>query len=163
MSAEFEKIVLQKLDSMEADIKELKQDVAELKQDVTVLKQDVTVLKQDVTVLKEDVAELKQDVTVLKQDVAGLKTNVTTLKKELKEVKEDVSVLKNEVFNVIKPTLEIINEKVDIMININTAKILDGQTRNYKEQIKMLRDYENKNALEHSRMNYEICKLKANA
>ncbi|OKZ73766.1 MAG: hypothetical protein BHW00_06495 [Clostridium sp. 26_22] len=71
--------------------------------------------------------------------------------------------LKNEVFNVIKPTLEIINEKVDIMININTAKILDGQTRNYKEQIKMLRDYENKNALEHSRMNYEICKLKANA
>lgn len=142
MSAEFEKIVLQKLDSMEADIKELKQDV--------------TVLKQDVTVLKEDVAELKQDVT-------GLKTNVTTLKKELKEVKEDVSVLKNEVFNVIKPTLEIINEKVDIMININTAKILDGQTRNYKEQIKMLRDYENKNALEHSRMNYEICKLKANA
>jgi len=128
MSAEFEKIVLQKLDSMEADIK-----------------------------------ELKQDVTVLKQDVAGLKTNVTTLKKELKEVKEDVSVLKNEVFNVIKPTLEIINEKVDIMININTAKILDGQTRNYKEQIKMLRDYENKNALEHSRMNYEICKLKANA
>ena len=135
MSAEFEKIVLQKLDSMEADIKELKQDVA----------------------------GLKQDVTVLKQDVAGLKTNVTTLKKELKEVKEDVSVLKNEVFNVIKPTLEIINEKVDIMININTAKILDGQTRNYKEQIKMLRDYENKNALEHSRMNYEICKLKANA
>lgn len=114
MSAEFEKIVLQKLDSMEADIKEL---------------------KQDVVVLKEDVAELKQD----------------------------VSVLKNEVFNVIKPTLEIINEKVDIMININTAKILDGQTRNYKEQIKMLRDYENKNALEHSRMNYEICKLKANA
>ena len=107
MSAEFEKIVLQKLDSMEADIK-----------------------------------ELKQDVTVLK---------------------EDVSVLKNEVFNVIKPTLEIINEKVDIMININTAKILDGQNRNYKEQIKMLRDYENKNALEHSRMNYEICKLKANA
>lgn len=107
MSAEFEKIVLQKLDSMEADIKELKQDVAVLK--------------------------------------------------------EDVSVLKNEVFNVIKPTLEIINEKVDIMININTAKILDGQTRNYKEQIKMLRDYENKNALEHSRMNYEICKLKANA
>ena len=149
MSAEFEKIVLQKLDSMEADIKELKQDV-------TVLKQDVAELKQDVTVLKEDV-------TGLKQDVAGLKTNVTTLKKELKEVKEDVGVLKNEVFNVIKPTLEIINEKVDIMININTAKILDGQTRNYKEQIKMLRDYENKNALEHSRMNYEICKLKANA
>ena len=89
MSAEFEKIVLQKLDSMEADIKELKQDVAELKQDVTVLKEDVAELKQDVTVLKEDVAELKQDVTVLKQDVAGLKTNVTTLKKELKEVKED--------------------------------------------------------------------------
>ena len=156
MSAEFEKIVLQKLDSMEADIKKLKQDVAELKQDVTVLKQDVAELKQDVTVLKEDVAELKQD-------VAGLKTNVTTLKKELNEVKVDVGVLKNEVFNVIKPTLEIINEKVDIMININTAKILDGQTRNYKEQIKMLRDYENKNALEHSRMNYEICKLKANA
>ena len=86
-----------------------------------------------------------------------------SMKADIKELKQDVTVLKNEVFNVIKPTLEIINEKVDIMININTAKILDGQTRNYKEQIKMLRDYENKNALEHSRMNYEICKLKANA
>ena len=86
-----------------------------------------------------------------------------SMEADIKELKQDVTVLKNEVFNVIKPTLEIINEKVDIMININTAKILDGQTRNYKEQIKMLRDYENKNALEHSRMNYEICKLKVNA
>ena len=86
-----------------------------------------------------------------------------SMKADIKELKQDITVLKNEVFNVIKPTLEIINEKVDIMININTAKILDRQTRNYKEQIKMLRDYENKNALEHSRINYEICKLKANA
>lgn len=31
MSAEFEKIVLQKLDSMKADIKELKQDITVLK------------------------------------------------------------------------------------------------------------------------------------
>ena len=45
MSAEFEKIVLQKLDSMEADIKELKQEVAELQQDVTVDNEDGAALK----------------------------------------------------------------------------------------------------------------------
>ena len=57
-----------------------------------------------------------------------------SMKADIKELKQDITVLKNEVFNVIKPTLEIINEKVDIMININTAKILDGQTRNYKNK-----------------------------
>ena len=142
MSAEFEKAVMQKLDLMCNDISELKTDVSGL---------------------KKDVAELNKEVSVIK-------TNITTLKKGLKEVKEDTEMLKNEVFNVVKPTLSSIEQKVDIMVNINTARILEGQTRNSKEQnrnhielMEKLEEYEKNNELEHSRLNYEICKLKVHA
>ncbi len=66
--------IVERLDVLEKDVKELKQDVNVLKQDVNVLKQDVNVLKQDVNVLKQDVNVLKQDVNVLKQDVNVLKS-----------------------------------------------------------------------------------------
>ena len=146
MSAEFEKIVLQKLNNIEQDVAELKAEMKEV--------------KQDVAELKSEMKEAKQDIVGLKQENESIKT---IMKREFKALKEDVAVLNNEMFNVVKPTIKTINQKLDIMININTAKILEGQTRNYNEQIKLLKQYENKNELEHSKLNYEICKLKANA
>ena len=191
MSVEFEKAVMQKLDLMCNDISELKTDVFGLKKDVSELKTDVSGLKKDVSELKTDVSGLKKDVSELKTDVSGLKkdvsqlktevtdikkdvlklnkevsvikTNIVTLKKGLKEVKEDTEVLKNEVFNVIKPSLNSIEQKVDIMVNVNTARILQNQTINHSEIIKKFEKYEKVNELEHSRLDYEICKLKANA
>ena len=174
MSAEFEKIVLQKLNNIEQDVaelkaemKEVKQDVAELKSEMKEVKQDVAELKKEMKEVKQDVAELKSEMKEAKQDIVGLKQEnesiKTIMKREFKALKEDVAVLNNEMFNVVKPTIKTINQKLDIMININTAKILEGQTRNYNEQIKLLKQYENKNELEHSKLNYEICKLKANA
>lgn len=162
-SDEFQKFTIEKLNKLDSDVGELKTDVAELKTDVTVLKKDVAELKTDVTVLKKDVAELKTDVTVLKKDVSKLKTDVTILKKEVKNISSDTSMLKNEVFNVVKPTLKSIEQKVDIMTNINTARILDNQAKNHKELMRKIEQYEKENELEHSRLNYEICKLKANA
>lgn len=71
--------ILNKLDTMQLDITEIKTDVAVLKSDVAVLKTDVAVLKTDVALLKSDVAELKTDVAVLKSDVAVLKIKVDDL------------------------------------------------------------------------------------
>jgi hypothetical protein len=49
------------------------------------------------------------------------------------------------------------------MININTARILENQTKNHKEIMERLEKYEIKNELEHKRLDYEISKLKVGA
>lgn len=149
MSTEFEKAVMEKLDLMCKDIAYLKKDVAEL--------------KEDVAILKTDVAELKEDVTILKTEVTGLKKNVEKLNKQVKELTDDTLILKDEVFNTVKPTLKSIEQKLDIMADINIPKILNNQTRNHSEMIRKIDRYQKENELEHSRLNYEICKLKANA
>lgn len=148
MSSEFEKLMVQefkkvnnKLDNLDSEVKEIKQDVSVLKQDVVVLKQDVSVLKQDVSMLKTDVRKLKVG---------------------MKQLEDDTKLLKKEVLNVVKPTLKSVEQKVDIMTNINTARILNQQSKNHKEILKKIDEYELKNELEHSRLNYEICKLKVN-
>lgn len=154
MSENFEKIMLQefkkvndKLDNIEQDVTILKEDVSELKQEVTELKEDVSVLKQDVAILKEDVSGLKQDVAVLKQDVSGLK--------------QDVSELKDR--------MDRLEYKMDIS-NTNISSILERQNNlsneikiGHKELLNKFEKYEETNELEHSRLNYEICKLKARA
>ena len=163
MSTEFEVLVIKKLDLMINDISELKADVAILKEEMTEVKADIAELKTDVAILKEEMTEVKTDVAILKKDALKLKTQVSKLNKQVSILKEDVSVLKIEVFNNINPTLQSIEQKVDIMLNINTATIINNQTDNYKQQMKKLDEYDKRNELEHSRLNYEICKLKANA
>ena len=154
MSENFEKIMLQefkkvndKLDNIEQDVTILKEDVSELKQEVTELKEDVSVLKQDVAILKEDVSGLKQDVAVLKQDVSGLKQYVSEL----------------------KDRMDRLEYKMDIS-NTNISSILERQNNlsneikiGHKELLNKFEKYEETNELEHSRLNYEICKLKARA
>ncbi len=142
MSTEFEKLVIEKLERLDSGIKEL---------------------KEDVTILKTEVAELKEDVTILKTEVAGLKKNVDKLNKQVKELTDDTLILKDEVFNTVKPTLKSIEQKLDIMVDINIPKILNNQTRNHIEVVRKIDRYQKENELEHSRLNYEICKLKANA
>ena len=168
MSENFEKIMLQefkkvndKLDNIEQDVTLLKEDVSELKQEVTELKEDVSVLKQDVAILKEDVSGLKQDVAVLKQDVSGLKQDVAVLKQDVSGLKQDVSELKDR--------MDRLEYKMDIS-NTNISSILERQNNlsneikiGHKELLNKFEKYEETNELEHSRLNYEICKLKARA
>ena len=147
MSKEFEKLMLEelkkvnkKLDTIDTITVNIEQDVTGLKQDVTVLKKDVTGLKQDVTVLKEDVTEIKQDTAVLKEDVSGLKDRMDRL-----EYKMDIS-------------------------NTNISSMLERQNElseqikiGHKELLEKFEKYEKRNELEHSKLNYEICKLKVHA
>lgn len=100
----------------------------------------MTNLEQDVTDLKQDVTGLKQDVTGLKQDIAGLEERMDRL-----EYKMDIS-------------------------NTNIASMLERQNDlaeqmkiGHKELLDKFEDYEKINELEHSRLDYEICKLKVHA
>ena len=140
MSENFEKIMLQ-------EFKKVNDKLDNIEQDVAILKEDVAGLKQDVAILKEDVSGLKQDVAVLKQDVSGLK--------------QDVSELKDR--------MDRLEYKMDIS-NTNISSILERQNNlsnemkiGHKELLNKFEKYEETNELEHSRLNYEICKLKARA
>lgn len=168
MSENFEELMLQefkkvnnKLDNIEKDVSELKEDVAVLKEDVAVLKEDVSGLKEDVAVLKKDVSGLKEDVAVLKEDVSGLKEDVAVLKEDVSGLKEDVTGLKNR--------MDRLEYKMDIS-NANISSMLERQNDlsneikiGHKELLNKFEKYEEENELEHSRLNYEICKLKARA
>lgn len=153
---------------------EFEKSMIEFKNEMTKFQKETTEFQKEMIKFQKAVMQkldlMNNDISELKTDVSGLKTNVTALKKGLKEVKEDTKMLKNEVFNVIKPSLNSIEQKVDIMTNVNTARIIEmqiknnnEQNRNHKEVMQKLSQYEKKNELEHSRLNYEICKLKANA
>ena len=140
MSENFEKIMLQ-------EFKKVNDKLDNIEPDVAILKEDVAGLKQDVAILKEDVSGLKQDVAVLKQDVSGLK--------------QDVSELKDR--------MDRLEYKMDIS-NTNISSILERQNNlsnemkiGHKELLNKFEKYEETNELEHSRLNYEICKLKARA
>ena len=168
MSEDFEKLMLQefkkvnnKLDNIEQDVTELKQDVAVLKEEVAELKDDVSGLKEDVAVLKDDVSGLKEDVAELKYDVSGLKEDVAILKEDVSGLKEDVTGLKNR--------MDRLEYKMDIS-NANISSMLERQNDlsneikiGHKELLNKFEKYEETNELEHSRLNYEICKLKARA
>lgn len=140
MSENFEKIMLQELKNANNKLDNIDIKMTNLEQDVTGLKQNVTDLKQDVTGLKQDVTDLKQDVTGLKQDIAGLEERMDRL-----EYKMDIS-------------------------NTNIASMLERQNDlaeqmkiGHKELLDKFEDYEKINELEHSRLDYEICKLKVHA
>ena len=154
MSEDFEKLMLQefkkvnnKLDNIEQDVTELKQDVAVLKEDVAILKDDVSGLKEDVAVLKDDVSELKEDVAVLKDDVSGLKEDVTGLKNRMDRLEYKMDISNANISSMLERQNDLSNE-----IKIG-----------HKELLNKFEKYEETNELEHSRLNYEICKLKARA
>ena len=140
MSENFEKLMLQEFKKVNNKLDNIEKDVSELKEDVAVLKEDVSGLKEDVSGLKEDVTGLKEDVSGLKEDVTGLKNRMDKL-----EYKMDIS-------------------------NANISSVLERQNDlsneikiGHKELLNKFEKYEEENELEHSRLNYEICKLKARA
>ena len=161
MSEDFEKLMLQEFKKVNNKLDNIEQDVTELKQDVAVLKDDVSGLKEDVAILKDDVSGLKEDVTILKDDVSGLKEDVAILKDDVSGLKEDVTELKNR--------MDRLEYKMDIS-NANISSMLERQNDlsneikiGHKELLNKFEKYEETNELEHSRLNYEICKLKARA
>ncbi|MCD9022288.1 hypothetical protein [Cohnella silvisoli] len=121
------KQILNKLDTMQLDITEIKTDVAELKTDVAVLKTDVAVLKTDVAVLKTDVAELKTDVAVLKTDVAELKETVNRI--EFNQNQGVLSILKRIDYNTGQKDYEMmaVNKRL-FHVEVEIVKLIDQKT-----------------------------------
>lgn len=84
--------LLQKTDTILADVSGLKTDVSGLKVDVSSLKTDVSGLKADVSSLKADVSTLKADVSTLKVDVSSLRAGQARLEDEMRQIKEVVGI-----------------------------------------------------------------------
>jgi uncharacterized protein (UPF0335 family) len=66
----------ERVNTLTADMKEVKATLKEHGEDITVLKTDVSMLKTDVYVLKTDMSAMKMDVATLKMDMSALKTYV---------------------------------------------------------------------------------------
>ena len=104
-------------------------------------------IEKDVSELKEDVAVLKEDVAVLKEDVSGLKEDVTGLKNRMDRLEYKMDISNANISSMLERQNDLSNE-----IKIG-----------HKELLNKFEKYEEENELEHSRLNYEICKLKARA
>ncbi|MBT9139648.1 MAG: hypothetical protein DDT30_00220 [Dehalococcoidia bacterium] len=78
---DFEKLVLEKLDSLQTDVSGLKEDVGILKQDVSGLKEDVGILKQDFVRFS-----VKQD--MIFEQTAGLLEFKIETKSTLAEIRD---------------------------------------------------------------------------
>lgn len=104
------RMILERLDYMQNDIREMKQDIRELKEDVAVLKEDVAVLKEDVAVLKEDVRILKIEVKTLREDVDGLIEKTDQLNSRMDKVESAIvrldTTIENKIWKAIKVTGE---------------------------------------------------------
>ena len=104
-------------------------------------------IEKDVSELKEDVAVLKEDVAVLKEDVSGLKEDVTGLKNRMDRLEYKMDISNANISSMLERQNDLSNE-----IKIG-----------HKELLNKFEKYEEEHELEHSRLNYEICKLKARA
>ena len=64
---EFEKLVIQKLDTMQGDISDLKTDVSDMKEDISTLKSEMSDVKEDISTLKSEMSDMQNDITALKR------------------------------------------------------------------------------------------------
>ena len=97
------RMILERLDYMQNDIREMKQDIRELKEDVAVLKEDVAVLKEDVRILKIEVKTLREDVDGLIEKTDRLNSRMDKVESAI--VRLDTTI-ENKIWKAIKVTGE---------------------------------------------------------
>lgn len=91
------RLILEKLETIDAGMKELRGDVQELKSDVSELKTDVAVLKSDVAGLKSDVQALDYRVDKLEKNQIELKmVYENELRKNINTIAEGHAYLKQK-------------------------------------------------------------------
>lgn len=116
-------LILQKLGTIDTDIKGMKSDIAELKS-------DVAELKSDVAVLKDDVAELKTDVKLLKTRVDVLESNQLTFLHELREQRLEAQARERlflKEFDDIRTSIRYVNRRVsDMELDVLSLKQKTG-------------------------------------
>lgn len=81
-------LILNKLDSIEKDVKELKEDVSVLKEDVSTLNKDTALLKKDVILLKKKVIKLEKTDNLILDEVGRVHS---IMNGKLKEIEKKIS------------------------------------------------------------------------
>ena len=69
-------LMLQAVQPLQNDMKEMQSDISVLQNDVSELREDVTNMKSDISELREDVSGLKGEVSDLKGTVAGIQLHL---------------------------------------------------------------------------------------
>jgi len=75
-----------KVDTLETDVKVLKEDMIEVKADIKVLKADMIEVKADIKVLKADMIEVKADIKDLKSGQLRVENKVDDLTDLMKQI-----------------------------------------------------------------------------
>lgn len=124
------------------------------------------------TLVMDRLAEFEKTVmdkfNSIEKKIDNVEKRLDNLEKRVDNLEKRVKVLEiavKENTRLIKENAKLIeeNSKTLVIVKNNIAIILNTTTKNNKEQKEKLEQYETKNELEHSRLNYELCKLKANA
>ena len=102
-----------------------------------------------------------QEFKKINNKLENIDIKISNLEQNVTELKQDVSRLNER--------MDRLEEKMDIS-NTNMASMLERQNNlseqmktEHKELLLKIEDNEKQNELEHSKLNYEICKLKARA
>lgn len=100
--------------------------------------------------------------------ISKLEERTDRIENKMDKLEEKMDGLENRM-DKLEERMDRIENKMDIS-NSNIINILERQNylseqmkTEHKELINKIEDYEKGNELEHSRLNYEICKLKARA
>ena len=109
-----------------------------------------------------------QEFKKINNKLENIDIKISNLEQNVTELKQDVSRL-NERMDRLEEKMDRLEERMDIS-NTNMASMLERQNNlseqmktEHKELLLKIEDNEKQNELEHSKLNYEICKLKARA
>ena len=94
----------------------------------------------------------------LKNMSEGIKEEQEEIKTEIKGIKEEQEEIKTEIKG-IKEEQKSIRYRLDTIINVNLAQILNEQIKMRKEFTEIFMSHKDKNYLEHKEFDYRIAKL----
>ncbi len=117
---EFEKIVLEKLDNLSNEMKEMKGEMSTMKGEMSTVKDEMSTMKDEMSIMKGEMSTMKEDIIALKRTAVMTETELvpkvnllldcyTSLAEKVTisgEISEEVKTLRYEV-DVIKKVLQI--------------------------------------------------------
>ncbi len=103
-------------ESLQHEIKDLRNDFGVLRHDVGELQNDMKALRHDVGVLQNDVKVLQHDVGVLKNDVKTLQHDVKDLRHEMKNMYKDLDAKIERVYIKLSGEMSMIKWMFGVMI-----------------------------------------------
>ncbi|HJB17331.1 MAG TPA: DUF1515 family protein [Candidatus Blautia excrementipullorum] len=129
-------LMLQAVQPLQNDMKEMQSDISELREDVTNMKGDISELREDVTNMKGDISELREDVTNMKGDISELQNDVSGVKGDVSDLRGTVAGIQLHLENVTDKNIAILAENHGYLIDkLNQA--IPAANKNLVNEVKV--------------------------